>query len=82
MSVNKRCDQHQQRNERGGCVSDGKRIIPDEWFYFEDWLKERAERAKKTATECGESSECYEHYAFVRNEWTAHIANTFRKSES
>lgn len=62
-------------------MGDKKRIIPEEWYYFEDWLAERAEQAKKNAIGFGESDEYYEHYEFVRREWIAHIANTIRESD-
>ena len=52
-----------------------KPIIPKEWFDFDDWLKERAERVKGY-------DDIRSHYEFVRHEWVSHIANTIRQSES
>lgn len=60
-------------------MDNGNRIIPEEWFYFEDWLKERADRASQNS-EHGEENEYYNHYEFVRREWVSHIADTIRKS--
>ena len=57
-------------------MSENKRIIPEQWFFFEDWLKERADKAKQTAVEVAEPDECSEHYEFVRREWIAFVADT------
>ena len=62
-------------------MSENKRIIPKEWFDFEDWLEDRAKRAKKTSDECDGTNEVFEHYEFVRREWISYIAETIRNSK-
>lgn len=46
-------------------------MIPNEWFFFQDWLKEQAEKAGR--------GQMRQHFQFVFHEWTSHIAKTIRE---
>lgn len=45
-------------------------MIPEEWYKFQDWLKEQADNS---------TGEMHEHFEFVYNEWTSYMAGKIRE---
>lgn len=45
-------------------------MIPEEWYKFQDWLKEQADNS---------TGEMHEHFVFVYDAWTSYMAGKIRE---